>query len=589
MVVRRDMNVESFGTMAELPPDLSPLQIGSKGHYAGRAFTLIGRLRLQWSEGSWTEWCADFGNGTIGWVAEAMGFYMVSFEHPGVELRGVPANPRVNEKFKIGNTLWLVKDVKGATCIAAEGELPHVAPPGWKRVGIDLVGDQGEFGSLELTDDGRSFFEGHYATFEELHFSDLRKVPGWDQDAEITRKQSQAMGCPACAAPVELRAQGLTTTAVCGSCGTMLDTSTPDLKRIGKVAETTLKLMPLLPIGRRGTFRNETWEVIGFMRREDQWSAWFEYLLFNPWQGFRWLVNFNGHWTWVVSLPAHQGEPKVNGEKFKLFAAEEVVVTDVLGEFFWRVKAGEKVELRDFIAPPRILSGEASEEYNEITWSLGEYVPATEVAAAFQVTNLPRPAGILLNQPNPHGERWKKVRGKFFMLLLVYVIVQMLFLGMDTEYDVLKTDLVYESEKSAAGLVTPTFKLQAGSAPVHVVAQTSLPEDTYLGLKGSLIHSTTQQTTPFSLPLTNYTTAPGGDKQETRLPSIPAGDYYVRLIPDGSPTIERAPIRLMISQGGLFWSNFWMGFVLICLWPIFVRMRRSGFEKRRWAQSDFSP
>jgi hypothetical protein len=48
-------------------------------------------------------------------------------------------------------------------------------------------------------------------------------------------------------------------------------------------------------------------------------------------------------------------------------------------------------------------------------------------------------------------------------------------------------------------------------------------------------------------------------------------------------------IGLLLLAGGLFWSNFWMGLIAICLWPFWVLMRSSNFEKQRWMESDFSP
>jgi hypothetical protein len=67
--------------MAALPPDLSPLQIGTHGEFDGLAFTLLGRVRFAYDEGSWNEWFALFSDNRYGWVAEAQGFFMVSFEY----------------------------------------------------------------------------------------------------------------------------------------------------------------------------------------------------------------------------------------------------------------------------------------------------------------------------------------------------------------------------------------------------------------------------------------------------------------------------------------------------------------------------
>lgn len=591
MVVRRDFNLETFGQMAELPPDLSPLQIGTRGYYDGRSFALIGRLRMHWGDGSWTEWCADFGQGKIGWIAEAMGSYLVSFEQSAPELAKLNPHIQQGARLKIAGENWRVSDMKTAKCISAEGELPHVSPPGWERTGIDLTGDKGQFGSIEVTQDGTAFFSGAYAEFADLNFSELRKIPGWDHDAEITRNQSAAMNCPSCGAPVKLRAEGLTMAAVCGSCASILDASTPNLLAIGHVAKETLKMRPLLPIGTRGVLKGETWEVVGFMRRKDKWSSWDEFLLFNPWLGFRFLVTFNGHWTLVRILPGHHTNERWNGETFKLFAREEAVTTGVLGEFYWRVRNGERALLSDFVSPPRILSREENTQLKEITWSGGEYVEAAEVQAAFirDASKLPRASGVYLNQPNPHRQKWQEVRGSFFMLLAAYLILQFLFLGFDARRKVFDTNLIYDSTASDKTLLTEPFKLDGGSAPLHVKAQGNLLTDTYLGLNGSLVNSTTQQTIPLALPLTQYTTAPGGNQQEATLPAVPSGEYYLRLEADASSTLAKAPLSLSITRGGLFWSNFWMGLIAICLWPLWVLLRSASFEKRRWMESEFNP
>src|SRR5690348_11601741 len=79
MVVARGEQVQSMGTMAELPPDLSPLQRGTSGSWKGVAFELVGRVRVAWEDGSWNEWCAVFADGRTGWLADAQGLLMISF------------------------------------------------------------------------------------------------------------------------------------------------------------------------------------------------------------------------------------------------------------------------------------------------------------------------------------------------------------------------------------------------------------------------------------------------------------------------------------------------------------------------------
>ena len=116
--------------------------------------------------------------------------------------------------------------------------------------------------------------------------------------------------------------------AVCGSCGTVIDTATPELQIIEAAEAAVRKLAPILPIGQRGKLFGTDYEIIGCVKRADPWSKWSEYLLFNPWQGFRWLVTFNGHWSFVTRLPVTAGVErhriaKSNGRRYKLFGEEQ--------------------------------------------------------------------------------------------------------------------------------------------------------------------------------------------------------------------------------------------------------------------------
>lgn len=595
-VVRKDFQLETFGVMAELPPDLSPLQIGTKGYYAGRGFTLIGRLRLHWGDGSWSEWCADFGGGTIGWIGEAMGFYLVSFHQTAPEAHSIDTTALAGTRLILAGQNWLVNDVKEARCIAAEGELPFVVAPDAVRTSIDLTGPDGSFGTLEITGGQNTFYAGHYAQFEELNFTELRKVPGWDQQADITRHQSRAENCPSCGAPVQIRAEGLSMSAVCVSCATILDTSKPGLAEIGHVMKATLQIKPVLPIGARGVLKGDTWEVIGFMRRKDKWCSWDEFLLFNPWLGFRFLVTFRGHWSFVRLLPGHHTADRWEGQHFSLFAREEATTVNVLGEFYWRVRSGEKVQLTDYVRPPFVLSAEFSKELNEVAWSGGEYIDHREVQRAFLTdgTRLPYPSGRYLNEPNPHQERWRAMRGTFFLALGAYILIQLLCLGFATLTKVLDTadtgGLSYQSIATDKTIVTQPFTLAGGSAPLHVHSEAGMiPSGGYLALKGSLVNAATQQTTSIMLPMTNFASHFEEQRSDVTLPAVPAGKYYFRFEPDAATSVTNSPIRLTVQRGGIFWSNFWMGLAAICLWPVWLLLRSWSFEKERWMESEFNP
>lgn len=168
-----------MGTMSAVLDDVTPLQLGTRGFLEGVRFTLIGRLRLTWSDGFWNEWCVLFDDTRIGWLAEAQGFYMMSFETDGSV--GAPARDqlRAGLSVNLAGHVYRVDDIKSARCTASEGELPFAAPTGRQNLSVDLSSDDDRFACLDYSDEGMSLYLGHYVELSDLRLSNLRKIDGW--------------------------------------------------------------------------------------------------------------------------------------------------------------------------------------------------------------------------------------------------------------------------------------------------------------------------------------------------------------------------------------------------------------------------
>lgn len=178
LVVRKDKDVEAIGTMAELPADISPFQIGTTGKWKTLGFTLVGRMKIGWEDGCWNEWFLFTDDGRKGWLAEAQGSLALSFE---VEESEAPDSfPELGETVKLQKKPFTVTDIKQTECIGAEGELPLIAPKGRKARSVDLAGANGAFASMEYSAPSPiRIYVGEYAEFDELHFTNLRELPGW--------------------------------------------------------------------------------------------------------------------------------------------------------------------------------------------------------------------------------------------------------------------------------------------------------------------------------------------------------------------------------------------------------------------------
>lgn len=187
MIVRHDLDVESIGTMAALPEDMSPFQLGSEGYYLGQHFTLVGRMKMGWEDGSWNEWFMATDDGRKGWLAEAQGFYSICFETdaPPLDFAVRAIQQQKKDVAFLGSSLVLDKcklnvvDTKKASCIGSEGELPLAAPQGRMVVSVDLMGAHGEFASVEIETGKQRAYIGRYVDWKEMRCSNIRSFDGW--------------------------------------------------------------------------------------------------------------------------------------------------------------------------------------------------------------------------------------------------------------------------------------------------------------------------------------------------------------------------------------------------------------------------
>jgi hypothetical protein len=184
LLVRRDVSLESLGRAAQVPADFSPLQLNTGGVFDKHRFTLIGRMRKTWAEGSWSEWCALFDDQRLGWLAEAQGDLVMTFER-SADAFAKPKSPDSFPRAAAGDSLTLdgrpftVSDVKQVTCTGAEGELAAGLLLDKNLKSIDLRGPGLEFATIEVGAKAVQLFMGRYVEFEECRFTGLRKLEGW--------------------------------------------------------------------------------------------------------------------------------------------------------------------------------------------------------------------------------------------------------------------------------------------------------------------------------------------------------------------------------------------------------------------------
>lgn len=411
---------------------------------------------------------------------------------------------------------------------------------------------------------------------------------------------AKVFSCTNCGASITLRALGHTVSATCPSCGSLIDVLDENLQILQKY-EFKTRLKPLIPLGQRGKLHGDTWEAIGFMQRSDGTGdyLWREYLLFNPYKGFSWLTEADGHWNFVRTTKERPKSAVGNSIVFRdtpyqLFTRGTARVCYVIGEFYWRVGVNDTVAVEDYIHPPHILSCEENDQ--EINWSHGVYVEPEVIKSAFMV-EAPMPAriGIAPNQPSPWGAKVATIRNLAVVFVVLACLLQLGSAIMAPNESVYSQAIRYESSDSQKTRVTPSFELAGGTTNVEIGFDAGV-QNSWLSLEGSLVNEQTGAEYEFEQGVEYYygrdsdgDWTEGSPNSLRVLSSIPGGRYHLNYQLTGQSLPGSLMAKLSIRRGVVIWSNFIWALVLLAVFPLIVWWRGRSFELTRWSTSDYSP
>ena len=473
VVARTDRGIEDVGKIADVVESGSPLEVGLRGTYLGVAFELTGRAQLAHAAGGfWDEWYAAFTDGRWGWLAEAQGRFYLTFQ---IQVPRPELLPPF-DSLQLGQPVYaipaqaapVIAEQGTAQMVAAEGEIPYLVTPGETYAYADLSGQGGVFGSLDYSQQPPLVFVGREVTLEQLGLASAQRT----REREPQRVAASQLSCPKCGGPLELRAPDAAERVTCPNCGSLLDINQGQLRYL-----TTLEPKGwgmTIPLGATAEFEGTPLTVIGFVVRSVEFDGvryfWQEYLLYNPTVGFRWLVESDGHWSYVKSVPpgevAEDGGARYGGRRFKMFQDATARAEYVQGEFYWRVEAGEQARATDYVNAPLMLSKEVSVSgggqrqqgaigAQEVNWSLGEYVPLKEIERKFNV-NLNSPSTVAPNQPFTN----KKIYGYWAALMFLAFVVGFFMMVTAARKTVFTQSYTLQPQpKAGAATAAPAFAL----------------------------------------------------------------------------------------------------------------------------------
>jgi hypothetical protein len=635
LAARRDRDPELLGKVADLVDTGSPLGLGATGTYAGRAFSLAGRVQLKHPLGGvWDEWYLALDDGRWGWLAEAQGrFYLTFTQAPHGTL------PRA-ESLQAGGIadlgpdgLWTVGELSDATFHSAEGEIPWAVEPGATYRFADLSGKNGAFATLDFSEEPPLFFLGREIPLADLHLQGGTRKP--------TKLGAQGLNCPKCGGALALHAPDQTQRVGCPSCGSLLSAENGKLAFLKSLKQPHQDVV--IPLGAEGTLKGEKVTCIGQLRRtctiEGTAYPWTEYLLLDSQHGFKWLVASDGHWSLATAVapgempPAAEGQKNLSalGASWRRFQDVKAVVEGVWGEFYWTVEQGEKVQVSEFVAPPRSLTRERQAHKGggeEVNWSLSTYLEPSEVWSAFKLEGAPpSPQGVASFQPNPHKAALAQsllwIVGALGLLLLIVMYESIthrnveLFRQRLDLFELARVDPAtaqaprksIPSRRPApakAALPTEPSKEEPQepvyfSSPIEIkdghknlaVTLSSPVNNDWIELEGALVSETTGVAELFLVASSYYHGVDGGESwteggqtDTVFLSAVPPGSYVLRLAPQWNGKVP--PVRsidVVLRQGVMRWLYPGLALLAILLVPLVMLFPMLAFEGRRWQES----
>jgi hypothetical protein len=186
VLVRSDVDLKKVGQVADLPPDISPIQLNAEGNYRNKAFVVIGRILYQYDQGGWNEWHLMMNDGTSGWLSDAQEEYAISFAATGSTTgptagQKLPAESqvRIGQTYSWNGANYTVSVITQAHFRGVEGELPFQY---WDKDDVafaDLRSSSRKFATLDYSDIEPVLYLGELVEFDDLKLKNLRQFEGW--------------------------------------------------------------------------------------------------------------------------------------------------------------------------------------------------------------------------------------------------------------------------------------------------------------------------------------------------------------------------------------------------------------------------
>ena len=435
---------------------------------------------------------------------------------------------------------------------------------------------------------------------------------------------ARSITCPACGGTIAVKAAGYSVSVGCQHCGALLDVANPDVAVIEQY-EAAVSQLPV-PLGRRGILLGTEWEAVGALARSDGDADWTETLLFNPYAGYRWLVLSEGEWTFgtmVRDLPEGRGESVTwRGQTWERdYEPASTETTQVIGEFYWRVRQGDRVQATTYSRDDTVLSAEWSQD--EFNWTELVELPGDAVGRAFGLGGTPpgqRPAfgrrsvegltgaaqqdeaesdygsgqfGTLRELgeafAQAEGMAWSDLPRMFGLAVATLFLSMLVMIIMGTSSGRISQQVAVPVDGHEVTVNVGRITISRPYQAVTLQAASGNFDNKWVDIDYTLVDRATQRGYTAYGVVERYSGrdsdgpwTEGSYAQTTKISSVPRGTYDVvadlsahtwsrdSSSGNGWTANDQITVALTASAGGVMWSNLWLELAVLLGVPILI-------------------
>ena len=144
-LVVQDDKLDPTGKTAKMTEYPTPFKVGKYGSLKGKEFEVIGRVRYEYDEGWWDEWCLNMAGEKLIWIEEDEGMFR-SFERIRIKSAIAPWDDIwVGSSVNVNKVDVFIMEKNSAKILGAEGNLTVKRVPGTTLNYVDGTGNEEQY------------------------------------------------------------------------------------------------------------------------------------------------------------------------------------------------------------------------------------------------------------------------------------------------------------------------------------------------------------------------------------------------------------------------------------------------------------